>query len=118
MTTINNLSRRSNVDRFCSKRHGQYLHHIMLFRGIKAFAEKIAPQSTIVDIGCGNKPYLYLFEGHNYLGIDIDTANEYADIHGSAYDLPIESNSCEYVNNKNTVLHGVKLNTHQQCYAI
>jgi SAM-dependent methyltransferase len=54
---------------------------------------KALPQKglSIYDFGCGSKPYK-VFAGENkYIGIDIDTSNEKADIFSSIDNVPIDN---------------------------
>jgi SAM-dependent methyltransferase len=52
--------------------HPHYLHYKNLFRDLKYSIRKYA-QGDVLDIGCGNKPYQYLFEGRiaSYIGCDV-----------------------------------------------
>lgn len=53
-------------------------------------------RGKLVDIGCGNKPYLRYFSLiDEYIGVDID--NNEADIVANAESLPIKSNSIDIV---------------------
>jgi len=42
-----------------------------LFRAIKQLAPQMS--GTILDVGCGNKPYASLFDADEYVGLEIDT---------------------------------------------
>src|SRR3990167_8885324 len=46
-----------------------YLARFPVDRAMKSFAKKYAPESQILDIGCGHKPYAKYFSG-TYIGID------------------------------------------------
>ena len=54
----------------------------------------------VLDIGCGRKPYYPYFAASGateYVGVDIDVDNPYADLHGQVEDLPVEDASFEVV---------------------
>ena len=57
----------------------------------------IGPDATVVDYGCGNKPYAELFSGHRYLGADLP-GNVVADVEISAHGgLPLPCGSADLV---------------------
>jgi len=43
-----------------------------LYYQVKKFAQIVPPNSKILDVGCGNKPYRKLFQYSSYQGIDIE----------------------------------------------
>ena len=47
-----------------------FLIRYYLRRDIKYFAKKYSFEGKILDVGCGQKPYKFLFEKSEYLGID------------------------------------------------
>lgn len=58
---------------------------------------------SILDMGCGNKPYSLIFDKEKYIGIDLpvsDSANKeekMADVYGSVLQLPFKSNHFDTV---------------------
>ncbi len=54
-------------------------------------------RGTLVDVGCGAKPYRALGTGvSRWIGVDVED-NEEADLHGIAYELPIENGTVDTV---------------------
>jgi SAM-dependent methyltransferase len=53
----------------------------------------------VLDIGCGKKPYYPYFaaSANAYVGVDIDTQNPVADLHGRVENLPVEDGSFDVV---------------------
>ncbi len=66
-----------------------------LFRTVKQLAPQLG--GKILDVGCGNKPYMDLFSGDDYVGLEIDTpanrANKRADYFyaGEVFPFPDQS---------------------------
>ena len=55
---------------------------------------------TILDIGCGNKPYKSFFEHGKYIGLDLPTSNSEgncADIYGNGLELPFKRHTFDCV---------------------
>ncbi len=50
-----------------------FINRNSLYKGIREFAANTKENSAILDVGCGLKPYRFLFKTENYLGIDIET---------------------------------------------
>lgn len=48
-----------------------YITRKQLFYAVKAFAGTIDSKASILDVGCGMKPYQKLWQSKNYLGIDV-----------------------------------------------
>ena len=48
-----------------------FINRFSLFSEIKKFALLTPPDATILDVGCGIKPYRQLFKSATYTGIDI-----------------------------------------------
>lgn len=49
-----------------------FTNRYRLYQAIKRFAKETLPTATILDVGCGIKPYRLLFSTSDYLGIDIE----------------------------------------------
>jgi SAM-dependent methyltransferase len=63
---------------------------------------------VMLDIGCGQKPYEYLFNGHvaHYFGVDIDlTNNKRLDVCADSLCLPVKSGSIDTVISNQTIEH-------------
>lgn len=52
---------------------------------------------TIVDFGCGQKPYEVFVNNHEYIGIDIDKSNDKADIYADITNIPIDDGAADIV---------------------
>lgn len=48
-----------------------FINRYRLYQAITTFAEKTPSDATILDVGCGIKPYRFLFKSPTYTGIDI-----------------------------------------------
>lgn len=48
-----------------------FINRYRLYQAITSFAQKTADDATILDVGCGIKPYRFLFHTPHYTGIDI-----------------------------------------------
>ena len=48
-----------------------FINRFTLYRGIQSFAKQTKSTATILDVGCGLKPYRNLFSSTTYTGIDI-----------------------------------------------
>jgi SAM-dependent methyltransferase len=48
-----------------------FINRFTLYRGIQTFAAHTKADATILDVGCGLKPYQNLFLSQSYTGIDI-----------------------------------------------
>ncbi len=53
----------------------------------------------VLDVGCGKKPYYPYFaaDAAEYVGVDIDTENPMADLHGSVENIPVDDASFDVV---------------------
>ncbi len=47
-----------------------FLSRYYISKDIRYFIEKYGFRGTVLDLGCGEKPYKYLFKNSKYLGID------------------------------------------------
>src|SRR5581483_6226449 len=70
-----------------------YPVRVHLARWLRDEADRAAAEYgsyRVVDIGCGKKPYYPYFAPYasEYVGIDIDESNPYADLYGEVEDLP------------------------------
>lgn len=84
-----------------------YLHYKYYHEDLFAAFEKYA-KGSLLDIGCGNKPYHDKLIGKisQYLGADIIQSNENkVDIICKANDIPLESNSFDTVISTQTIEH-------------
>lgn len=100
-----NLGRLSNTE--LTKSDLYYLHyksyHRDLFYGIKKYSK-----GDVLDIGCGNKPYEKIFEGHinKYTGCDIVQSNQNkVDVLSPANKIPLEDNSFDTIFSTQTIEH-------------
>lgn len=50
---------------------------------------------TVLDIGCGTKPYRDLFNYKRYYGIDVIKTNSKLDILANAYNIPFKENTID-----------------------
>lgn len=76
-------------------------HLTALSRWMEIQAEEAArrrPGFRVLDVGCGIKPYLPLFEGRagEYLGVDIGEGTA-AELRGTVEDIPVEDASFDLV---------------------
>ena len=67
----------------------------------RAIARDVAPAGTrqsVLDVGCGDKPYLPYFHGvaNEYVGLDVHPG-PHTDVVGAAESLPFEDNSFDVV---------------------
>lgn len=77
-----------------------YLPRRRLRRCIKEYSEKVDNSKSLIDVGCGSKPYKKLFNSKNYVGIDIqneghDHSNEDIDVFYDGKKFPFEDRSFE-----------------------
>lgn len=69
-----------------------YLGIKPLLRELNKFASTLPNEYSLVDVGCGSKPYRKLFTGATkYIGLDIVAGPE-VDIIGKAWELPFADN--------------------------
>jgi SAM-dependent methyltransferase len=77
-----------------------------LVRWLESEAGRTNPQSRILDVGCGVKPYEPLFRPYaSYVGVDV--GNPAADLEGAAEDLPVDDASFDLVLCTQTLEHCV-----------
>ncbi|WP_276248643.1 bifunctional 2-polyprenyl-6-hydroxyphenol methylase/3-demethylubiquinol 3-O-methyltransferase UbiG [Haladaptatus sp. YSMS36] len=63
---------------------------------IRAFARNCV--GTVLDIGCGTKPHMDWFEDvDEYIGLDVYAEGNSVDFLASGMELPVQSNSIDYV---------------------
>ena len=78
-----------------------WLNHELIVRFLEEMGRKYAT-GTLVDIGCGKKPYKEVFAPfvEQHIGVDLVDAihgNEEVDIVGSAYETGLEAGSCDVI---------------------
>lgn len=74
-----------------------YLGMKPLLKEIRFFAEALPNAYTVLDIGCGEKPYKALFKGATqYVGLDMAEGPN-VDVVGLAWDLPFPDNSFDVI---------------------
>jgi SAM-dependent methyltransferase len=72
-----------------------YFARKALYKNIKLYSENI--KGITLDIGCGRKPYEYLFTTQKYIGIDIEVSghkheDSHVDIFYDGVKIPFENN--------------------------
>lgn len=70
---------------------------------MKKFAQQLDRDSTVVDIGCGNKPYAEYFSG-KYIGVDHDPKTK-ADVVSDSINVPLSDSSADAVILNQTLEH-------------
>jgi len=74
-----------------------YLTHRALWPAIEAAVRRARagrpPGAVVVDVGCGAKPYAYLFGGTRHIGVDRGTVGARPDVLADALHLPL-SGAC------------------------
>ena len=92
------LNRKRDFNKELSLWHPLFLQFYYLINDIKNYLEKVNVNTVLVDIGCGTKPYQYYVDKSvNYIGVDLDSANENVDVISSADRINLESNIADYV---------------------
>ena len=92
--------RKKNLQRFQSFNHiditnSYYLVYQPLIRDLKNAVSNYA-RGKVLDIGCGNKPYLKMFDNNcdEYIGCDIiQSSGNKVDIICKATKIPLEDNT-------------------------
>jgi SAM-dependent methyltransferase len=69
-----------------------FLSRYYITRDIRRFVKKYKFQGTILDFGCGEKPYEYLFENPKYSGIDFPEYSANKDFAGEKPDFYFDEN--------------------------
>ncbi len=82
------------------KEHNWLIHQIVI-EFIKESAPKYA-HGTLVDIGCGVKPYKSIFASYvdKHIGIDLEQSPHgsfYVDVIANAYDTTLKESSCDLI---------------------
>jgi SAM-dependent methyltransferase len=103
--------REVNAERLYSyqiKKHFYYyLEHVFIIESLIDAINKYA-KGKVLDIGCGNKPYLELFKGKidSYIGCDIiQSSGNCVDVLCPAQEIPLESLSFDTVFSTQTIEH-------------
>ena len=70
----------------------------------------LAPEMTLYDVGCGEKPFAAFLKGKvaEHVGVDVDYGfydTNYIDLVGSADDLPIEDGSADAILSSQVIEH-------------
>lgn len=65
-----------------------WLSRALLEQSLRRFASRLPDGSIVLDVGCGHKPYAYLFARTRYTGIDHDPTSK-ADFFVSSTDIPL-----------------------------
>lgn len=92
------LNRKRDLRSELSLWHPLFLQNYYLINDIKYYLKKIAGNTTLVDIGCGTKPYKdYVDKTVKYIGVDLDSANDNVDLISSAYSINLKSENADYV---------------------
>ncbi|MFC1785303.1 hypothetical protein ACFL0J_06725 [Candidatus Neomarinimicrobiota bacterium] len=68
-----------------------FLQHKFLIDSAKKYFNTLPKDKklTIYDFGCGQKPYRDFVLHHEYIGIDIDSKNQKADIFSDISNIPV-----------------------------
>ncbi|MCS6880084.1 MAG: methyltransferase domain-containing protein [Oscillochloridaceae bacterium] len=80
--------------------HPRAIAHRALYRALVRLAP--AAHGTLLDVGCGSRPYAALFAPYvtRHIGVDVPTSmhsNTAVDVMGTALRLPLQSGSCNTV---------------------
>lgn len=72
-----------------------YLARRPIERALRKFVRTLPPHARVLDIGCGQKPYIHFFSG-TYIGVDNDPASA-ADIMCDSKEIPLADASFDAV---------------------
>lgn len=76
-----------------------YIARKALYTNIKILAKEIG--GLTLDIGCGNKPYEYLYDVSKYIGLDLKTSihnvQTFADIFYDGKHIPVKDNTIDSI---------------------
>jgi SAM-dependent methyltransferase len=99
-----NLNRLSDMD--LDKFNPYFLVYYFLFRDLK-YAISTYAGKNVLDIGCGNKPYLKLFDSScTYIGCDIIQSNQNkVDVISLATEIPLKNDSFDTIFSTQTIEH-------------
>lgn len=99
-----NLTRLDNTN--TTKKSTIFLHYIFLFRDLKYAISKYA-KGTVLDIGCGNKPYISFFPTEiKYIGCDIiQSSKNQVDVICEATNIPLQDEHFDTVFSTQTIEH-------------
>lgn len=100
-----NLARLSRIT--TSKSDMYYLHYKSFNRDLKEVIDKYG-KGRVLDIGCGNKPYEFLFQGKitEYIGCDIVQSNlKKVDVICEATNIPLSDTTFDTVISTQTIEH-------------
>lgn len=103
--------RAENLERLSSPKasinHPYYIEYKFLFKDLEDAIKKYAA-GDVLDIGCGNKPYLTFFDGkiNSYTGCDIiQSDRQLVDIICPATDIPLPDNTKDTVFTTQVIEH-------------
>lgn len=79
-----------------------FINRYSLYKSIKKFSKKTNGNSSILDVGCGIKPYRKLFLTEKYTGIDIEGGGhsdeaKTVDKFYNGKDIPSEDNNFDFI---------------------
>lgn len=74
-----------------------------LYKHISNLAPKI--KGSILDVGCGTKPYENLFDNFNYIGLEVNRNNKKADLYYDGKIFPCNDNSFDNVISNEVLEH-------------
>lgn len=101
----NNIQRLTNIN--LTKSNHYYLHYKSFQRDLLDAINKYA-KGSVLDIGCGNKPYEIAFENkiNKYVGCDIIQSHlQKVDILCEANNIPLESSTFDTLFSTQTIEH-------------
>ncbi len=101
-----------------------YLTYVYLWSNIQCAVQKILQetdnsQTFVLDVGCGHKPYIDLFEGCYYQGLDRTRDDSSPDIIGDALNIPVNTSTVDIVFSTQVIEHVSEPQTMiNECYRV
>jgi len=82
--------------------NNNYLIRKNLKTSLSRLAANIGPEEYILDYGCGSKPYQFLFQSSNYIGVDVERSghpagSKKADIYFDSSQVPLPDRTFDVV---------------------
>jgi SAM-dependent methyltransferase len=79
-----------------------FINRRSLYLAVQKFAKLTTPESSVLDVGCGLKPYRDLFPAQKYVGIDIETGGhsndqKHVDSYYDGEHIPFDDRSFDFV---------------------